>query len=282
MQDRRTAHITAVTAGQHDQIVHVGKAEISQTGIYFILENRTEFDFNYGSPWDLAYFDNAAGNWVPVEALPGFGNPFWTSEGAMLRAGDINRYRQEWAWRFGELPPGRYMFLRNGWLCEQWFRESEDIYAVVEFIITADCPASLPPATFDWHQPGFISFVEYRNITPYGMTVVIENVSDYDIDNRVQITLVIPQRYAAANDWHDWTLYSLPLPFAYNRLQGIGFLPSGGRLEFELNWEALFGALPPDDYVITMLVGGFAHPPHPTGWGFWDSIIIEFYVLELS
>lgn len=144
MLDWRTAYIATAVAAPRDLIVHVGEVMASLTSIAFTFENRTGEEFNYGSPWDLAYFDYALGNWVPVEPLPGAGSLAWTDEGLSLQAGATQYERINWDWRFGELPPGRYMFIRDGWL-GRWDPDNDRVFAVVEFTIAVDCPAYLPP-----------------------------------------------------------------------------------------------------------------------------------------
>jgi len=281
MRDIRAASIAAAVASARDQVVHIGGVEVSRTGIAFTLENRTGLEFSYGAPWDLAYYDYVVGNWVPVENLPG-ASMFWPGIGFSLQGGGIQHYRQDWEWRFGELTPGRYMFIRDGWLGE-WNLDYDRIYVVVEFVITENCPEYLP-AVPDEEWPNIINLVEYRNVTPYGMTVVIENISDYDIDHRAQILFIVPERYAVSDYWWEWQQYHLPfLPvddyWIDYLMQGEGFLPRGGQLEFTLNWETVFGELPPGEYIIALSLGGRAHPPHPTGWAFGETLMIKFNVL---
>ena len=281
MQDWRAAYVATAAAFPRDRIAHVGEVEVSRTGIAFMLENRTDYEFTYGAPWDMAVFDYASGIWVPVTHLPGAGGGAWTMQAYMLQSGGIQRYRQNWEWRFGVLPPGRYLFIRDGWLGE-WDRNRDNTYAVVEFVIPEDSPEYLPPAPDDvW--PEIINLVEYHNITPYGMTVVIENISAYDLDHRAHIMFIVPKRYAVSDYWWDWQRYQLPrLPASGYWIdyltQGEGFLPGGGQLEFALDWEAVFGQLPPDDYIIALDLGGRAHPPHPTGWAFGSTLMISFSI----
>jgi len=279
MYEHRAALIAAAAASSRDQIVHVGEVEISLTGISFTLENRTDYTFVYGAPWDLAYYSN--GEWVPVTHLPGAGGGRWTMQAYHLQGGGIQNYRQEWSWRFGELPSGRYMFIRDGHLGE-WDRNSGRAYAVVEFYITDDTPKYLPPAAeLEWQV--FINIIMYRDITPYGMTVLIENTSSYDIDHRAQILFVVPERYTASGYWWEWHQHHIPLLPTEGYwedyfIHGIGFISSGGQLEFTLNWEAIFGQLPPGEYIIALDLGGQAHPPHPTGWAFGETQMISFTI----
>jgi len=129
--------ISAATQNPCDEIAHVGEAIVSRTGIVFSLENRSNYIFSYSSHWELAYYTN--GRWRPVQRLPGL-NIGWTDIGLSLQAGDIRQYRQDWGWIFGELPSGRYMFIRDG-----FFRMDKGrVYAIVEFFITEDCPLYLP------------------------------------------------------------------------------------------------------------------------------------------
>jgi len=282
MRDSRAERIAAVAMETHDQIIQLGDAIVSQTGIAFSKQNRTCQDFNYGSPWDLAYYTNGA--WAPVQHLPGADGGMWTLEGRMLQPGGILHYRQEWAWRFGELPPGRYMFIRSGWLGE-WSdraRDHDNVYAIVEFFITENCPVNLPPPPQDeWRA--HIAFIQHSNVTPHGMTILVENISDYDIDHIAQIDYVVPAIYVTSDYWWQWQQHILPfLPIEGDWsdyfIQGEGFLPSGGQLEFTFNWKAILGELPPGEYVISLGFSGHAHPPHPTGWVSGSSAMFTFIV----
>ncbi|MCL2362010.1 MAG: hypothetical protein FWC73_09390 [Defluviitaleaceae bacterium] len=285
MLDWREAAVAAAIYNACDQIVPVGPVTVSRIGIVFTLENRTDFEFFYGSPWDLAYYSN--GQWRPVPHRLGVGSIMWTSIGYSLQGGGIKEYRQDFDWFFDELPPGRYMFIRDGslgqWDDHGWNRHQERVYALVEFHVTADSPVSLPPqAEEEWEN--FIHLVEYRDTTPRGMTIVISNSSRYDIDHRVQIMTIVEEEVAAGmpNHW-DWNHNQLPwLPiegyWIDYLMQGEGFLPAGGELEFTIDWTTVFGELPPGEYRIVMDVGGRAHPPHPTGWAFGDVLIISFSI----
>ena len=278
MRDHRAASVAAAVASPGDKIVLVGDVEVSRTGIIFTLENRTEYEFNYGSPFDLAYYSN--GEWLPVPHLPGAGGAPWTSEGHMMQGGGIKQSRQNWSWHFGELLPGRYMFIREGWL-GAWSPNQERVYALVEFLVTKDSPVYLPPQDEIDFWPSIINLVEYSDVTPNGMTIVIDNISPYDIDHRAQLLAIVDERYAISE--HHWEWPSLPLLpvegyWIDHLIQGEGFLPSGGELEFTLDWTAVFGELPPGEYRIVLSLGGRAHPPHPTGWAFGDTLVIRFGV----
>ena len=280
MRDARAASIATAIQSPGGKIVLVGEVEVSRTGIAFSLENRTDLQFNYGAPWDLAYYTN--GHWTPVEHLPGAGSGYWLAWGASLQSGGIDRYRQEWTYRFGELPPGRYMFIRDGWLGE-WNPDQDRVYATFEFFITADCPVSLSPQPETHYWPAPIILVEFGDVTPTGMTMVVQNQSAYDIDHRVQILFIVPERYAVSDDWWEWQQHSLPfLPvegyWIDHLMQGEGFLPSGRQLEFALDWTTVFGELAPGEYVIALSLGGRAFPPHPTGFILSDTLLVAFVV----
>ena len=268
MRDRRVVRIAEATGQPSDKIVLVGDVDVSRTGIAFFLENRTSEEFSYGAPWDLAYF--YGGRWHPVPHLPGAGSGIWTMEGYFLQAGGIQQYRINFEWHFGELAPGRYMFIRDGWQ-GQWHQDMPGVFALVEFEVTATTPLSLPPSPEQEWLP-YVHVVSHSHVTPAGMRVVVENTSDYDMDHRAQLIFIVPAVYATTDDWWEWQDRFLPiLPFdgewEDHFMQGQGFLPAGGTLEFEISWAAIFGELPPGDYIIDLSLMGHAHPPHPTGWG---------------
>ena len=113
MRDARAASIAAAIQSGGGQLAPIGAPTVSRTGIIFTLENRTNMDFSYGSPFDIAYYED--GEWRPVPHLSGAGGGPWTLIGFFQQAGGAKESRQDWQWWFGALPPGRYMFIRDGW-----------------------------------------------------------------------------------------------------------------------------------------------------------------------
>jgi len=259
----RTTLISTAVASPRDQIVHVGEIEVSRTGVVFMLENRTDLEFFYGEPWDLAFYTDD--RWMPVMYVTEIID--WNAIGFWLQSGGIKRYRIEWERLFGELPPGRYMFIRAGRLGEQHqeIRDQNRVYALVEFIINEDCPIFLSPASDEVWQD-YINFVKYKDVTPNGMTIVVANASDYDIDFHADINFVVPQVYVVSDNWREWRQHFIPrLLIGYYRVHGEGFLQRDELLEFFLDWSIDFGELPPGNYALSLRLGGRAHPPHPYG-----------------
>lgn len=140
MVDWRANAIAAAMASPSDQIVLYGDVTVSQTGIIFTLINNSDWEFSYGSPFDLAYY--AQGQWRPVPWLPGAGGIVWTAEGMSLPSGSIDTSHQAWDRWFGELPPGRYAFIREGSLVEfaggNWYTYQENVAVVFEFYVTEE------------------------------------------------------------------------------------------------------------------------------------------------
>ena len=132
MSEERAAFITSAAQSLNNQIVLTGEIELSPTDIVFSLENLTDFYFYYGSFWDMAYYLN--GQWLPLPHLPGAGGGSWTLELRVLQGGATRQYRKSWDWRFGDLPAGRYMFIRPGWFGD-WSPNQDYIYVLVEFFI---------------------------------------------------------------------------------------------------------------------------------------------------
>ena len=134
MRDFRSNLIAQAAANTANYIVLVGEVEVSRTEVIFSLENTTDMEFNHGSQWDLAQYEN--GEWVGVTHLPGRGGGAWTDELWTLFAGETREYRQSFEWHFGALLPGRYMFIREGWFGRwDWDTEQERIFAVFEFVV---------------------------------------------------------------------------------------------------------------------------------------------------
>jgi len=271
-------YLTGLAASPRNQVVHVGEAEVSRTGIAFMIENRTDLWFLYGDVWSLAYY--ADGRWVPVAPLPG---AVFTARGMLLtlQSGGIQLYHISWECLYGELPLGKYMFVRPGALSDwdpnqgEWNQVECSVYALAEFFITENCLKYLPSIPCET-SADLITLVEYRDITPYGMTIVVENASRYGIEIEAHIQLIMPERYAGLD--YPWELRQhhltrLPYFWIDNPIQK-GFMPKGGQLEFFLDWSMIYGKLPPEDYILVLNFGGRVYPPHPTGWTNNDALIL--------
>ena len=141
--DWRKTYIASVVESNHERIVPVGDIQVSRTGITFLMENRTDYEFLYFRAFmDMVYYKD--GYWRPVEHLPGtdsmIGIAGWPLS---LQSGYVKQYRNYWHRPFGELPLGRYKLIQSGRLGE-WCLDHESAHMVVEFVITADCPVYLP------------------------------------------------------------------------------------------------------------------------------------------
>ena len=251
---------------------------VSRTGIAFTKHNRTTYEFTYGAPFDLARYEN--GQWVGVPFLQGRGGGMWNMQAYMLQSGGIDRHaRQSFEWLFGELEPGRYLLIRDGWL-GNWQPDHDRVFAIVEFEITETTPRHLPevePQTFI--NP--IVLVNPPIATPTSITLTIENQSPYNIDHRAQILSVVRDEDILSDnfwDWWDIALPSRPEDNAHFFDHGLSFLPAGQQLTFTIDWYQLFGTLEPGAYRIVINTGGHAHPPHPHGWLFADPLIIPFTI----
>ena len=132
MIEQREASIATAMLSADNRISHLSTASVSGTGILFTLKNTTDMDFFYGSRWDMAYYSD--GRWLPVQHLPGKGGGAWTDELYSLQSGDSEEFKVDWEWRFGELPPGKYAYIRSGYFGE-YSPDHEVVYATVEFHI---------------------------------------------------------------------------------------------------------------------------------------------------
>ena len=132
MVEQREAAVAHATQSTDERIAHVKTKSVSNTGIFFSLENRTDMDFFYGAPWDMAFYSD--GQWRPVQHLPGRGGGIWTSELYSMQSGETRQLEVNWEWRFGELPPGKYMYILDGYFGE-YKPNHEVVYATVEFAV---------------------------------------------------------------------------------------------------------------------------------------------------
>jgi len=271
MRDLRANYIAESASSPRDLIIHVGEADVSQTEIAFSLQNTTDLAFNYGMPWDLARYEN--GQWLPMVHLPGRASG-WPMPAFSLQGGGIQQYRISFDWHFGALPPGRYMFVRDGWM-GNWDERHQDIgqtFALVEFVVTDTTPMYLPPEP-EWEPRVYVEVVEVSNVTPTGMRIVIENISPYGIEHRAQIISVVPAEHTTVGESWEWWEHHLPFICFDDIMQAEEFIPAGERREFDINLGTLFGELPPGDYKLELSLGGLAEPPHPHGWAFGNALI---------
>ncbi|MCL2299059.1 MAG: hypothetical protein FWC27_02790 [Firmicutes bacterium] len=120
--DYRQGMLDFMTAGKtSENIVLSGEPEASPTGISFSLKNQSRADYGYGNPYELARYED--GRWLAVPYTSE--NIAWTLPMFTLRAGKRDSFAIEWAWAFGALPPGRYLFLREFNPLEEYFVQSD-------------------------------------------------------------------------------------------------------------------------------------------------------------
>jgi len=145
LRDERIAR--AVATMNDDSDLRVTNLFVAQQGIAFSVENTNAFEFFHGSPYDLAVYVDGA--WRGVDFRPGAGGVSWTSEGRSYITQEVIEDHENWTWLFGTLPPGRYLFIREGHWFEwtpQWqpLSNFEEKIFTIAFEITADTPKALP------------------------------------------------------------------------------------------------------------------------------------------
>ena len=248
----------ALLSEASENIVLAGEVNVSRNSVAFSLENRSDRAYTYGLGWDLARYYN--GRWQPVPYLPVAGDGVPVPSLALgLRSGGIQREYFDWSGIFGELPTGRYMFIREYNPSDEYplpDRRYTVEYAMVLFEIEENSPKSLPPQ--DAYR-AHVMLVEYRDVTSTGMTAVIENVSEYDFEFHAYVGSIYQSNTA-------WSLRTLP---EYLWPDGDEWarvvFSSGSRVEINLDWEKAFGPLPQGEYSIYINSFGEVPPPHPTG-----------------
>ena len=147
MQRRYELVAAALNAESAYVLGAFGDVGVSRTEITFQVVNPHSQTFYHGSEWDMAVYEY--GTWRPVQHLVGrvataWTQPLWIVQSNNRHDFDINR-GDNWDWRFGELPPGRYAFIRDGWF-GHGRRDTEGNttgFIVVEFEITGNTPLRL-------------------------------------------------------------------------------------------------------------------------------------------
>ncbi|MCL2387616.1 MAG: hypothetical protein FWC89_08740 [Defluviitaleaceae bacterium] len=262
------------------QLAVVGEVEVSRTSVIFTIENQTDVAFWYGSPWEMAFFSN--GRWLSVSYLTNEQNIRWTRLLYTLQRGGVKQYQIDWSQRFGELPAGRYMIIREGLLSAELPSAPtvgrgepapisiSNNFLTFEFVITEDSPSFLPSLPeIEWIPCLDISINEVLNVTPSGVTLVLENNTAYDIDGIWEFHSIVPMQsswFCAFSGEVQFAFIPSSLPEGYwSDTLEIGLLPSNGTLEFLLGWSTMYGEIPSGEYRMSFTVGGRALPPHATG-----------------
>jgi len=106
-----------VMAGQPASGVEASNIVATSTGMTFTLENRSTSGIFYGLPFTVVRYED--GNWAAIPSEPAV----WILPGFELHPGESRDYIIEWAWLYGELPAGRYMFIRDASLTSEPFVE---------------------------------------------------------------------------------------------------------------------------------------------------------------
>ncbi|MCL2445444.1 MAG: hypothetical protein FWD06_01575 [Oscillospiraceae bacterium] len=118
---QRQDRIDFITSGQPASGAAVSNISAMSTGMEFTLRNDSPTGFFYGYGYDMARYED--GRWV---AVPIVGEPVWRSLGFTLQVGETRDYTENWTHLFGELPAGRYMFIREMSLTDESFVETRN------------------------------------------------------------------------------------------------------------------------------------------------------------
>jgi len=136
---QREIYVASVLAGELSQtIVLVGEVQVSRTAIAFYFYNRADKDYMYGRHWELAHYID--GGWQPVPHTPSYFHRALPSDAESIAGGDTKFEFHFFDFFFGELTPGRYMFIRSHW---QSGRHRDREYMLIEFMIDEDTPQYL-------------------------------------------------------------------------------------------------------------------------------------------
>jgi hypothetical protein len=262
MREAQAAQYMRAAAGHVGAIAVPGETVVAKTEIEFTFYNHTEYDFFYNNPSNLAKYVN--GQWLPVVRLPGRGGDLHLGFGSFIQAGGIIRnFRVNFDRNYGELLPGRYLFMYEGtrgrWLGGlgyQWV-DIEPAFLMVEFEITADTPRELPPQVQATAIAPFVEYVSHTNVTSTGMSVTFKNMSPFGIDAYFAAEVI----HVSDSEWialHQW--YS-------------DFMPAGTQLTLDVCWEDAVGALLPGAYSLFIVLHGNVHPSND-----WREMVLYFSV----
>jgi len=162
----RKDYVAIVTSGAPSRaIVQAGQVQVSRTAITFMSRNRTFMFYSHGLMWELAHYVN--GTWEPVPHSPSDYSRAWLLHGIGVPPRGWWPDTKEFAFWFGELPPGRYLFMRNH-SHSRGGHERYTGYMMFEFVIDENTPVYLPG---DAGIRAIISGVVYGVIVRVGFVI---------------------------------------------------------------------------------------------------------------
>ncbi|MCL2531625.1 MAG: hypothetical protein FWE40_05660 [Oscillospiraceae bacterium] len=86
----------------------VSNVVATPAGMTFTLENRSHANLYYGFLFNVVRYEGGRWGDVPIVA-----SVLWPDLLLLLEIGETKEYAEDWTHFFGELPPGRYMFIRE-------------------------------------------------------------------------------------------------------------------------------------------------------------------------
>jgi len=220
----RQEYISTITANPPSQIIiPASEIRVSRTIIAFVFHNRSDEGFTYDASWLLARYADSI--WQPVPYKGGMivGWHLWQRSIAM---GESIFEMKDIYSLYGELPPGRYMYIRRITPILLAGRTPEDReYLQFEFIIDETTPLSLAGGYVSWldrHYPyrrSVLPLPQYIQVINYSYSqakieLTISNTSSHNFVYLAPGTL---RRYHHGH-WGgirittDITPYSKPFP----------------------------------------------------------------------
>jgi len=137
---------------------------------------------------------------------------------------------------------------------------------IIEFVITESSSAVL---TIIEDPHSYLKLVRTQRITDSGITVVLENVFEYDLRVHLYVGSIIHDGSRLPEDedyfWSESDTWEWKV------------LPADSSTELALDWTLSYGILPPGQYDLIIIAVGNAPPPHPTG-GFQEVFEISITI----
>jgi len=265
MLEQRMHRLANAISNRHDGPIAFEASMASRTDVLLSLRNNSSIGFIHIHPIDMARYDN--GIWRPVPHLTGNWSMlpdsiYWSSRA--IQPGGVWQYIHAWERPFGELNYGRYAIVKAGAFITDGGRPGDMVYLMAEFVIEPESASHRYPMFEHNETTPYFALIRYNNLTPMGINVLLENTSDYIVEGYFTISQIY--NIDPSGQRHSISTLQGSEEWPLRRRQGDGNpIYSSNQAQIEIFWGAIFGSLPPGQYVLYLSPSGHILPPHPFG-----------------
>lgn len=213
-----------------DLYLDVVEGTVTPTGMNYNIVNRSKETWLYGRDYHLQMEDE--GLWYNVELTGGVEINEFPADALRTMSASENGEFVDWEGYYGELPDGHYRLVKNGWFEDADGNRSEKIWLAAEFVL----PDQPDPAAGTL----YVEIVE-DSITTTGLTYRFVNESENILEYGYNYDLY-------EKDGDDWKSVKRIVDSWELNLESE--LLRRGEVTLEINWEDMYGELPPGEYLL--------------------------------